>query len=118
MSVSALIEDITASLSRLEALQAELRQCTDELLNLTGAGFLADRLKDWPSHPQAGICPECGQDCTRISLADLVCTFEACSCGRPRYRHLVEQLHHRRCYPARRETRVWSLREPKRPPKS
>ncbi|RLC72749.1 MAG: hypothetical protein DRI26_02340 [Chloroflexi bacterium] len=101
MSLTDLAQEIRRNLARVEELQAEFRELTEGLFSLTepkGRDFLRARVKGWLSHPQAGICPECGEDCTSSPLVELVYTFERCSCGKPCYSHLVEQLHHRRCY--------------------
>ena len=57
-----------------------------------------DFLKVVRSHVRYSVCPECSEDCSKVSLARLVYTFEECDCGRPEYAHLTERLHHRSCY--------------------
>lgn len=49
-------------------------------------------------HDKAGTCPVCKEDCMHEAMVDIVYTFEPCSCGKPEYTHLVEQLYHHKCF--------------------
>jgi hypothetical protein len=52
-------------------------------------------------HPTLRTCLVCGRDCSSVALAEVVYTFERCSCFRVSYVHLVEQLWHRTCLTGR-----------------
>lgn len=70
----------------------------DLISTITGHDVLIARFREWPTHPSAAICPECGGNCKSNRIIELFFTFEPCSCGNPSYTHLVEQLHHKDCY--------------------
>jgi hypothetical protein len=55
-----------------------------------------------PNHPRGTRqrCPQCGGDCGRVAIADVVYVFDECSCPVVDYTHLVEQLWHRACFKA------------------
>lgn len=74
---------------------------TEELIrSMTAEEYLLYKslCYDWRTHPDFGKCAECGQDCRSLPTMDLVMTVEACRCGKPPFAHLVEQLHHKKCY--------------------
>lgn len=54
----------------------------------------------WRHHPDAKVCPRCGDDVNAVGITKLLYTFEVCSCrnGLADYDHLVEQLWHRTCF--------------------
>lgn len=43
-------------------------------------------------------CPACKGDCAKTAVVDLVYAFVICDCAAASYKHLAEQLWHRRCF--------------------
>jgi hypothetical protein len=48
-------------------------------------------------HRRARTCGGCGVDLMTTGLPAIAYTFESCTCGTPKYSHLIERLWHRRC---------------------
>ena len=68
----------------------------DTVLERADTGIFVKR---WPSgHPEQTNCPLCKKDLLRIAMIENLYVFEVCTCGKPAYPHLVEQMWHRVCF--------------------